>query len=112
MAARGEGCQNCFHTEPFVRAPGARREKDRYLINHLRAPERWRVVAFGSDWRTSSPTLGRLVGLPGETLFIRDGAVWVNNERQTPPAALGPLRYTEVVPQGLLDLHRKLDSTS
>ena len=35
----------------------------------------------------------RLVGLPGESIVIRDGAVWVNGERQTPPERVGPIRY-------------------
>ena len=48
------------------------------------APQRWDVVVFESptgegDW------VSRVVGLPGETIDIADGAVTINGVAQTPP---------------------------
>ena len=35
----------------------------------------------------------RLVGLPGETVTIRDGAVWIDGKRQSPPEGCKGLEY-------------------
>jgi signal peptidase I len=35
----------------------------------------------------------RLVGLPGEELYIRDGAVWINGQRLEPPDEVGGIEY-------------------
>jgi hypothetical protein len=89
-------CQNCYHTANVAEHRGAFYGPDHFVVNRLRAPERWRLVAFG---RGRFPMPSRLVGLPGETIVVRDGAVWANGQRLEPPAALGPLRYTEIVPR-------------
>jgi type IV secretory pathway protease TraF len=34
-----------------------------------------------------------LVGSPGEELFIRDGAIWINGERLEPPVDLKHIHY-------------------
>jgi|GEM_PF-5200530 len=96
-------CAHCFHTEDASEHRGEFYGVDHYLVNHLKPPERWRLVAFrNKTGRISFPWTGRIVGLPGEKIFIRDGAVWVNNERLSPPESVGPLRYTEVVNPELL----------
>jgi signal peptidase I len=64
-------------------------------------PARWKVVAFARG-RKSFPYVGRLAGMPGETIFIKDGAVWVNGIRQEPPADIVPVRYSENLPPRLL----------
>jgi signal peptidase I len=67
---------------------------DRFFCNRTRAPERWDAIVFRHPEDTALIYAKRLVGLPGEKVEIRDGAVWVNGERQSPPARLGPIRYT------------------
>lgn len=60
-------------------------------------PERWDIVVFQSvEPDAKHPILiKRVVGLPGEEVEIRDGAVYINGEKQTPPDAGGkPVRYT------------------
>jgi hypothetical protein len=37
----------------------------------------------------------RLVGLPGEELFIKDGAIWIDGTRLNPPAEIAPLQFTD-----------------
>jgi len=39
----------------------------------------------------------RLVGLPGEKLAIRDGAIWINDERIEPPASVAGIHYSPTV---------------
>jgi signal peptidase I len=36
----------------------------------------------------------RLVGLPGETVFIKEGSLWINEVRVEPPAEMAGLHYT------------------
>ncbi len=35
----------------------------------------------------------RLVGLPGESIHIQDGAVWVDGKKQTPPEEIRGIEY-------------------
>ena len=74
---------------PAVHTHGA----DRFLCNKTKFPERWdaTVVIFANE--PDFKSVKRLVGLPGERVAIREGAVWVNGERLKPPPRLGPIRY-------------------
>jgi signal peptidase I len=67
---------------------------DRLLCNRSRLAERWAAIVFRHPENRDLIYAKRLVGLPGERVEIRDGAVWINGERQSPPARLGPIRYT------------------
>ena len=41
----------------------------------------------------------RLVDLPGETVVIKDGAVWINGQKLDPPASLNGLEYVTEIPR-------------
>ena len=61
------------------------------------SPKRWDIVVFKSvDPKSKHPVLiKRVVGLPGETVQIRDGAIYINNKLEEPPEALRKvLHYT------------------
>jgi signal peptidase I len=73
---------------------------DRLVFRILAAPRRWDIVLyrppsnpqpFAPD--TDSLFTHRLVGLPGETIHLRDGAIWINGELLTPPTELEGLRW-------------------
>src|SRR5262245_31851970 len=66
---------------------------DRFICNKTKFPERWDATVFKYPREPSLLYLKRLIGLPGETIAIHDGAVWVNGERLAPPERLGPIRY-------------------
>jgi signal peptidase I len=74
-------CPNCGYSGNDVRdwpeLPG-----DRVLVHRtmfqLRQPRRWEVVAFGTPGRESQLSTKRVVGLPGESVEIRDGDVYIN----------------------------------
>jgi signal peptidase I len=38
----------------------------------------------------------RLVGLPGEEVVVKDGFVWIDGVKQTPPAEVARITYTAV----------------
>jgi signal peptidase I len=66
---------------------------DRFICNKTKFPERWDAAVFKYPREPAILYVKRLVGLPGETIAIHDGAVWVNGDRLTPPERLGPIRY-------------------
>ena len=60
-------------------------------------PKRWDIVVFKSvDPKSKHPVLiKRVVGLPGEKIQIRNGAIYVNDKREDPPPELRKvLHYT------------------
>jgi signal peptidase I len=66
---------------------------DRFICNKTKFPERWDATVFKYPREPSLLYVKRLVGLPGETIAIHGGTVWVNGERLTPPERLGQIRY-------------------
>ena len=83
-------CPACSFTRVPVSA-GTQHSGDRIVINRaalsLRSIRRWNVVLFRSpdDGRL---TVKRVVGLPGETLEIRDGNIVINGQIATKPLAI------------------------
>jgi signal peptidase I len=57
---------------------------DRLLVDKasflLRTPRRWEVVAFRDPQRPSHVVVKRVAGLPGESIQIRDGDVYVSGQ--------------------------------
>lgn len=50
------------------------------IIYHLRKPERFDIVAFEKDGEKGKYYIKRIIGMPGETIQIRDGVVYVNDQ--------------------------------
>lgn len=82
-----------FHTEEVKHTDTPIFGADRFLVWKFLEPQRWDLVTFRTPWNPEQKFVKRLVGLPGETVYVHDGAVWVNGERLEPPAALADLRY-------------------
>ena len=66
---------------------------DRFLVLKTIEPRRWDLVVFHYPEDPEILFVKRLVGLPGETVTIEDGSVWIDGKRLTPPAELTGLRY-------------------
>ena len=75
------------------RPAGFTAQADRIVCNKTKFPQRWDAVVFRYPPRPEIIYVKRLIGLPGESVAIRDGAVWINGERQAPSERLGPIRY-------------------
>lgn len=58
---------------------------DRFVCCKLFRPRRWDVVVFKYPAEPTKVYVQRLVGLPGETVVIEDGAVWIDGQRLDPP---------------------------
>jgi len=48
------------------------------LVTMIREPRRWEVMVFRFPFAETASYIKRLVGLPGETLSIRGGDIWVD----------------------------------
>jgi signal peptidase I len=76
-------CPNCGHgdlgLEQVPECPG-----DHLLVNKLvftlRRPRRWEMVVFRCPIDPAKAFVKRVVALPGETVQIQDGDIYINNE--------------------------------
>ncbi len=68
---------------------------DRFFVNKLLQPRRWDIVVFRWPEDPRIKFCMRLVGLPGETVTIRDGAVWIDGKKQTPPDSCQGIEYLD-----------------
>jgi signal peptidase I len=66
---------------------------DSFLVNKTLTARRWDIVVFRYPADPSTIYVKRLVGMPGETIEIRDGAIWIDGEEQTPPEPVSDLYY-------------------
>ena len=72
-------CPNCGYANERLGeiAAGDQLWVDRAAF-YWHAPERWDVVVFHSPDAAGEPTVKRIVGLPGETIEVRDGEVFAD----------------------------------
>ncbi len=76
-------CPNCGYREndlasrPVVPGDGLLIAKTAFVV---RRPRRWEVIAFRVAGGTDRIAIKRVVGLPGETVEIRDGDVYINGQ--------------------------------
>ena len=75
--------------------------RDRFMSAKFLAARRWDLVVFQYPAKPELMDVKRLVGLPGEKIQIKDGSLWVNGERQTPPDWLQGLEYVSELPDGV-----------
>src|SRR5215470_2420032 len=87
-------CTVCMQAGPIKDVSTEVGEADRIVVNKLLTPGRWDIIAFCSPTDHDYIYIKRLVGLPGETVFIEDDAIFINDERQAPPGSLSGLKYT------------------
>lgn len=90
-------CEN-FHVESVRPESVELHGPDHFLVNKLISPERWDLITFVSPPDPSSQYVFRLVGLPGETVRIEEGAVWIDDEKLSVPEELAGISYTDSWP--------------
>ncbi len=90
----GTACPNCGRTGLTVNGL-PKNEGDQLLVNKhafmLRNPHRWEVIVFRNPSDPLEAYVKRAVGLPGETIELRNGEVFANGiqQRKSLPAQLG-----------------------
>jgi signal peptidase I len=90
-------CDN-FHVAPAPNVEKRVHPADCFLVAKFLAPRRWDLVAFQYPGDPQELYAKRLVGLPGERIHIKDGFVWVNGEKQTPPDSIRGIEYLSHLP--------------
>jgi signal peptidase I len=91
-------CDN-FHVRTIDDFSLAEHAADRFVVAKFLAPQRWDIVAFAYPEDPSLTYVQRVVGMPGESVYIEDGSVWINGQRTEPPTSLRGLKYSSK-PQG------------
>jgi signal peptidase I len=95
-------CDHCFKIDTLKMDVGGEVEPpDRILVNKLLSPQRWDLIVFEYPEDPTRKYVSRLVGLPGEEVYIKDGAVWVNGVKLTPPEPLTGLQYVTELEFGM-----------
>ncbi len=82
-----------FHVHPVETPPREVYPSDRFIVSKYVKPKRWDIIAFRYPEERSIKYLMRLVGLPGETIVIRNGQVFANDQLLTPPPHLSGIVY-------------------
>jgi signal peptidase I len=81
----GTACPNCGRTGLTVNGL-PKNEGDQLLVNKhaymLRSPHRWEVIVFRNPSDPLEAYVKRAVGLPGETIELKDGEVFANGHHQ------------------------------
>ncbi len=86
-------CNDCLQTAEVPIQDRTVHGGDRILVSKLFKPLRWDLIVFRYPEEPTVPYVKRLVGLPGETLSIHEGSVWVQDQELTKPANLSGLTY-------------------
>lgn len=66
---------------------------DHFITAKYLQPQRWDMITFRLPSDPKIMYIKRLIGLPGETIVIRDGAVWANGQKLEPPPELLGIKY-------------------
>lgn len=69
-----------------------------FMVAKFLTPRRWDLIVFQCPDDPATWYVSRLVGLPGETIHIQDGSVWVDGRRVTPPDSLQGVEYLSELP--------------
>jgi signal peptidase I len=71
---------------------------DRIVCSKFLKPGRWDIIAFRLPANPASVYAQRIVGLPGETVQIENGAVCINGQKMEPPDSLRGIQYLDKIP--------------
>ena len=84
------------------------------LVTMLRDPKRWEVMIFRFPLDERRLYVKRIVGLPGETLTVQGGDIWINGEVAAKPDSVNESVLKTVFPttDDGIDIGRAFHSTS
>jgi len=82
-----------FHTHKNSNYDPTLHSGSRIVALKVLKPRRWDVVVFRYPEDESQNYLKRLIGLPGETVTIVDGSIFINGVKLDPPEELREIKY-------------------
>jgi signal peptidase I len=83
-----------FHTLPVGDVSETIHAPDRILTAKYLSSRRWDAVVFRPPFEPETHYVMRIVGLPGETVVIRDGIVIADGTPLEPPQELAGITFT------------------
>lgn len=86
-----------FHSHETAEYGDAGKSQDRIMAARFLTPRRWDLAVFRNPEDITQNYVKRVIGLPGETVTIRDGAVFIDGAKIEPPAELQGIRYVTSV---------------
>lgn len=84
-----------FHSNLVEKPRGEVKAGDRVLSAKFLAPKRWEIATFKYPGDPETNYVKRVVGLPGETVHIEDGSVFINGIRLSPPESISKIVYSD-----------------
>ena len=90
---------------PTLRSASYNTHADRLIVNklvyHFNQPERGDIVLFNSPYNDGKQYVKRLIGLPGETVEIRRGMVYINDQVLVIPGVTIRRDYSNLAKQDI-----------
>src|SRR5207244_2964476 len=78
-------CRTCMRTGKRRKTSHEVGAMDRIFCNKLLRPGRWELMVFRVAWDPKTIYVCRVVGLPGEQVVIKEGALWIDGKKMEPP---------------------------
>ena len=88
-------CGSCFSVGKVDELTAIDYPADEVWVNKWLTPRRWDVVVFQAARSDMSPEAvpGRVVGMPGDKVYLKDGRVWINDRLLEQPVEIQKLRF-------------------
>lgn len=86
-----------FHSHTSAEYNPGSGSLDRIMTAKFLSPRRWDLAVFRNPENETQNYVKRVVGLPGETVTIRDGAIFINGAKIDPPVELQGIRYVTTI---------------
>jgi signal peptidase I len=88
-----------FHSHKTFEHDDGGHALDRIMVAKFLTPRRWDLAVFRVPFEPEQTYVKRVVGLPGETVTIREGEIFIDGAKVEPPAALAGIRYVTTFPR-------------
>lgn len=86
-------CTSCLQVHPAQEIGPDQHAGDRIFVRRMRQPRRWDIVTF-RPWPDAKAIYAmRLIGMPGESIEVKDGGVWIDGARLVPPPEIATVRW-------------------
>jgi hypothetical protein len=86
-------CTRCLKIAEYRDLPKTVHGPDRFICSKFLQADRWDLIVFRHPPNPETRYVHRLVGLPGETIQIKEKAIWINGAKAVPPAEIHALEY-------------------
>lgn len=90
-------CSSCLSSADATQIGAKIIFGDRIISDKLLQPTRWDIATYYPPVAPNVLYVSRVVGMPGESVLVKNGQVWIDGVAQSPPAGLEKLKYAGTV---------------